>query len=374
MTENLKIIISGGGTGGHVFPAIAIADALKNKYPKAEILFIGANNRLEMKKVPEAGYQIIGLPIRGLQRKINLKIFKTLTGLIKSIRKSKKIIKKYKPNIVIGVGGYASAPIMHVAAKAKIPTLIQEQNSYPGITNKILSKKASAICVAYQNMEKFFDKNKIFITGNPIRKLNNENITKNNALKYFGLKNNKKTMLVTGGSLGAETINNSIMKNFNKIINAEIQVIWQTGQKYYEKIEKFYENQQKKDGIIITKFINRMDFAYKIADIVISRAGAISISELAALGKASILVPSPNVAEDHQTKNAQALVNINAAIMIKDNEAENSLINKTIQTINQKETLKQIAENIRKYAKPNATKNIIEIIENILKKNNVKYA
>lgn len=366
MENKLKIIVSGGGTGGHVFPAISIADGIKNKYPDAEILFIGADNRLEMEKVPEAGYEIIGLPIRGLQRKISFGLFSTFFRLLKSLSISKKIIRKFKPNIVVGVGGYASAAVMHVAAKRGIPTLIQEQNSFPGITNKMLAKKADAICVAYDNMDKFFDKDKIFLTGNPLRNLKETTASKQEALEFFGLTEGKKTLFITGGSLGARTINLSLIKHFNQIVDAGIQVIWQTGKKYFNEVKSFYDNQPKTDGIVVTKFVDRMDLAYKAADLVISRAGAISISELALLKKAVIFVPSPNVAEDHQTKNAQALVDINAAIMIKDYKAENELVNMALDIINDDEKLNKMSENIAKYAKPNSTKNIVEIIEKLI--------
>ncbi len=360
-----KVIISGGGTGGHVFPAISIADGIKQKYPEVDILFIGADNRLEMEKVPEAGYEIKGLPIRGLQRKLSLSIFDTFFRLLKSLKLSRKIIKEFKPEIVIGVGGYASAAVMHVAAKRGIPTLIQEQNSYPGITNKMLAKKADAICVAYENMDNFFDKNKIYLTGNPIRNLKDTNVSKKEALDFFGLKEGIKTLFITGGSLGARTINHSLMKNYDKLLEADIQIIWQTGKKYYQEVKDFIDRQEKNEKIMVTKFVNRMDLAYKSADLVISRAGAISISELALLKKAVIFVPSPNVAEDHQTKNAQALVDINAAMMIKDNVAENELVTTAISIIKDDEKLKQMSDNIAKYAKPNSTNDIVKIIEKL---------
>jgi len=367
MDEKLKIIVSGGGTGGHVFPAISIADGIKGKYPNSDILFIGADNRLEMEKVPEAGYKIIGLPIRGLQRKLSFSFFSTFFRLLKSLRMSKKIIKDFKPNIVVGVGGYASAAVMHVAAKKGIPTLIQEQNSFPGITNKMLAKKADAICVAYENMDRFFEKDKIFLTGNPLRNLNDTNATKKEALEFFGLKEGIKTLFITGGSLGARTINNSLMKNFGKFANKDIQIIWQTGKKYFNEVKEFFDKQIDKEGIVVTKFVNRMDLAYKAADLVISRAGAISISELALLKKAVIFVPSPNVSEDHQTKNAQALVDINAALMIKDYDAEKELVIKALDIIYNDNELTKMSDNIEKYANPNSTKEIVEIVEKLIK-------
>ncbi len=364
--DKINIIISGGGTGGHVFPAIAIADAVKRNFDEANILFVGSDNRLETTAVPKAGYEFIGLPIRGLQRKFSLSFFDTLWRLIKSIRIAKKIIKKHKPDIVVGVGGYASAPVMYAAAKRGIPTLIQEQNSFPGITNRRLAHNAVAICVAYEGMEKYFPKEKIFFTGNPIRNLKSTDATKEQALEFFGLKAGKKTLLVTGGSLGAKTINNALLKNFDVLKNADFQIIWQTGKRYFDEIKQTAEQKGNAENIIITKFIDRMDLAYKAADLVVGRAGALTISELAILQKPAILVPSPNVAEDHQTKNAMALVNINAAIMIKDNQAENQLIEKIFEIITNDNLLLKLSENITKYAKPNADEEIVEIIKKII--------
>lgn len=366
--NKINIIISGGGTGGHVFPAISIADAVKKNFVNANILFIGSDNRLETTAVPNAGYEFIGLPIRGLQRKISLSFFDTLYRLLKSISISKKIIKKFKPDIVVGVGGYASSAVMHVANKKKIPTLIQEQNSYPGITNKVLAQKVNAICVAYEGMDKFFPVEKIFLTGNPIRNLKTSDTSKEDALKFFGLNNNKKTLFITGGSLGARTINDSIIKNFDALKKANIQVIWQTGNRYYHDVMKFMESQTNTENIVVRMFIDRMDLAYKSADLVVSRAGAITISELALLEKSVIFIPSPNVAEDHQTKNAQALVDLNAAIMIKDSEAEKDLIEKAIEIINNNQKLEELSENISKYAKPNAANEISDIIKKIIEK------
>ncbi len=367
MENKLKIIISGGGTGGHVFPAISIADAIKEKYPNAEILFIGADNRLEMQKVPKAGYNIIGLPIRGLQRKFSFKIFDTFFRLFKSIRRARKIIKKFKPQLVVGVGGYASAALMYAASKKNIPTIIQEQNSYPGITNKLLAKRAEAICVAYEQTKKYFPQEKIIFTGNPVRKLNKTKASKNEALNFFGLKENKKTLFVTGGSLGAKSINQSIKNSYDKFLENNVQLIWQCGKRYINEIKDFLK-MKKTDGIIATDFIDRMDLAYKAADLVVSRAGAISISELALLEKAVIFVPSPNVAEDHQTKNAQALVDINAALMIDDIEASEKLIDLALKTIKEDDKILKLSKNIKKYAKPFATTNILKVIEKYLKK------
>ncbi len=366
MKKNIRVIISGGGTGGHVFPAIAIADEIKNQCKDSEILFVGADNRLEMEKVPEAGYKIIGLPIRGFQRKISFSFFTTIFRLIKSLNKAKQIIKNFRPDICIGVGGYASAAVIRVAADKKIPTLLQEQNSYPGITNKVLAPKAKAICVAYNNMERFFDKDKIFITGNPIRNLKKTDVSKNNALDFFGLQHDKKTLFITGGSLGAEKINKSIMKDINLLIDNNIQVIWQTGKAYFKDVEIFYNSLPNKNGIVIKQFIDKMDLAYKSADLVISRAGAISISELALLEKAVIFVPSPNVAEDHQTKNANALVELDAAVMIKDFDTDEQLVKKAIEILSNSEKIEKFSKNISKYAKPNATKDIVEIVFGLL--------
>ncbi len=372
--EKINIIISGGGTGGHVFPAIAIADAVKRNFQQANILFVGSDNRLETTAVPKAGYEFIGLPIRGLQRKLSLQFFDTLFRLIKSISKAKKIVRKFNPDIVVGVGGYASAPVMYAASRRGIPTLIQEQNSFPGITNKRLARDAVAICVAYENMDKFFPAEKIFFTGNPIRNLKSTDVSKKEALDFFGLKENKNTILVTGGSLGAKSINQALMNKFDVLKNTDIQIIWQTGKRYFDDIMKLIDSQGITDNIKITKFIDRMDLAYKAADLVVARAGALTISELAILQKPAMLVPSPNVAEDHQTKNAQALVNIDAAILIKDNETNNRLVDEAIHIVQDKNTLEKLSKNIQKYAKPDADEEIVKIIKMIIEKKNVKYS
>lgn len=280
---------------------------------------------------------------------------------------SKKIVKKYKPDVVVGVGGYASAAVMRVAAKRNIPTLIQEQNSYPGITNKMLAKNADAICVAYEKMDRFFPADKVHITGNPIRNFKKSEDSKKTALDFFELDENKKTIFITGGSLGANTINQSVIKNIQAIQESGVQLIWQTGKRYFDGVKKFYDSLENTNGIVITKFINRMDLAYKAADLVISRAGAITISELALLEKAVIFVPSPNVAEDHQTKNAQALVEINAAIQIKDIEAENKLILKALEIISDDKKIIELSSNIAKYAKPEASENIVSYILQLVK-------
>ncbi|MBC7864832.1 MAG: undecaprenyldiphospho-muramoylpentapeptide beta-N-acetylglucosaminyltransferase [Bacteroidia bacterium] len=304
----LKVIISGGGTGGHIFPAVAIANQVKKIVPNAEILFVGALGRMEMEKVPAAGYKIIGLNIAGLQRKLTLSNFSFPFKLISSMIKAKKIIKEFAPDIAVGTGGYASGPTLKAACNKGIPALIQEQNSYPGITNKILSKKVNKICVAYEGMEKFFPKEKIILTGNPVRMdIENTRTKKEEGLKFFGLQPGKKTLLIIGGSLGARTINQSIGAGINKFAEAGIQVLWQTGKNYFETAKQ-QTSHLKEKGIFAFDFITKMDFAYAVADCVVSRAGASSVSELCIVKMPCILVPSPNVAEDHQTKNAMALV------------------------------------------------------------------
>ncbi|GHT76894.1 UDP-N-acetylglucosamine--N-acetylmuramyl-(pentapeptide) pyrophosphoryl-undecaprenol N-acetylglucosamine transferase [Bacteroidia bacterium] len=323
-----RIIISGGGTGGHIFPALSIANAIKKRYPDAEILFVGALGRMEMEKIPVAGYQIIGLPVAGFDRKNLLKNVIVLWKLYKSIMLARKIIRDFKPDIAIGVGGYASGPVLKAASQKSIPTLLQEQNSYAGVTNKLLAQKAAKICVAYEGMEQFFPKDRIVLTGNPVRELRITNYElRNEAYEYFGLNPNKKTILIIGGSLGARTINESVLAHLKEIENAchcgldpqspesDVQIIWQTGKYYYDEIAGQTRNDK---NVHPMAFIARMDLAYSVADLVISRAGASSIAELCLLGKATILVPSPNVAEDHQTKNAMALVKHDATIMIAD--------------------------------------------------------
>jgi len=345
-----RVIISGGGTGGHIFPAIAIANAIKAREPETQILFVGAEGKIEMQKVPAAGYEIKALPIRGFQRKLSLQNIKVIIGLLKSLRKSKKIIKNFKPDAAVGVGGYASGAVVYVASKKGIPTLLQEQNSYAGVTNKLLAKRAKKICVAYDGMEKFFDKEKIIKTGNPVRKgLYNNKIDKKEALDFFELDENKKTILILGGSGGARTINEAVINNLEKIKASNIQLIWQTGKFYHQQsldAIKTYEN----DNIKVHAFINKMEMAFVAADVVISRAGAGTISELCLVEKPSILVPSPNVAEDHQTKNALALFEKDAAIMIKDIEAKDKLIDTALELTQNAEQIKKLGENIAKLA------------------------
>jgi UDP-N-acetylglucosamine--N-acetylmuramyl-(pentapeptide) pyrophosphoryl-undecaprenol N-acetylglucosamine transferase len=368
----MKVIISGGGTGGHIFPAISIANALKNKYVDAEILFVGAKGKMEMQKVPQAGYEIVGLPVAGFQRKKLWKNFSFPFKLLSSMMKAKKIIKNFAPDIVIGVGGYASGPILCSAVSQKIPTLIQEQNSYPGVTNKILADGVNRICVAYENMERWFPANKIVFTGNPIRQnisLLQNNIVeiKNKALSTFNLVSHKPIVLVVGGSLGALTINESIINNLDYFVKNDIQLIWQTGKWFFEKAKERV-SQINSENIKVYEFIYEMEQAYSLANVIISRAGAIAISELCIVGKPCILVPSPNVSEDHQTKNANALVSKSAAIMVKDIESREKLIGELDRLINNEALQQEMSENITKLGIRDADKRIVEQIELILGK------
>lgn len=362
MRKEYRIIISGGGTGGHIFPALSIADAIRRKQPGAKILFVGANNRMEMQRVPDAGYDIVGLPIAGFDRKNLFKNFKVLWLILKSQRMAKKIIKDFAPQAAVGVGGYASGPTLKMAAKMDIPTLIQEQNSYAGVTNKILSKKAKMICVAYEGMERFFPHEKIKITGNPVRKsLLDMRSNRKEAIKELGLDENKKCVLIVGGSLGARSINEGILANIELIReNKDIQFIWQTGKLYFEEMKERAATAGKPENLTITDFVSNMANALSAADIVVSRAGAGSISEFALLGKAVILVPSPNVSEDHQTKNAMALVDKEAAIYVADAKAKEELVKKAIETVNDEAKIASLEENIQKFGKPNAAEEIAE--------------
>ena len=351
MSDNLHIIISGGGTGGHIFPALSIANAIKAIRPDAEILFVGAEGRMEMHRVPAAGYKIIGLPVAGFDRKNLLKNFSVIIKLIRSQMMARKIIKDFNPHVAVGVGGYASGPTLKMAGAMGIPTLIQEQNSYAGVTNKLLAAKAEKICVAYPGMERFFDKNKIIMTGNPVRQgLLDCKMSKEEAIKSFGLDPNKKTILIVGGSLGARTLNNCVMHAMDDIKQSGVQFIWQTGKFYIEEARKCYSNAGSPEMLHTTDFISDMNAAYTAADLVVSRAGAGSISEFCLLGKPVILVPSPNVAEDHQTKNAMALVDKDAAIYIKDSEAEEKLIKTAIELAGDEAKLEALSTNIKKLA------------------------
>ena len=357
--KKLKFIVSGGGTGGHIYPAIAIANELKSRFPDAEFLFVGAKDKMEMQKVPQAGYKIEGLWIAGLQRKLTVQNMMFPFKLISSLWKSRQIINKFKPDVVIGTGGFASGPLLQVANSRNIPTVVQEQNSFPGITNKLLSKKANKICVAYENLERFFPKEKIVLTGNPVREdLLNIDAKRNEAITHFNLDANKKTLLVLGGSLGARRINQLIEKEIYNIVSKDIQVIWQCGKFYINEYKHFSDGK----NVQVLDFIDRMDLVYAAADFVISRAGASSVSELCLVGKPTIFIPSPNVAEDHQTKNAQAIVDKNAAILIREKDLEAQFSVK-LQDLFQNEALQnELATNSKKMAKPNATKDIVNQI------------
>ena len=358
-----RIIISGGGTGGHIFPAISIANALLKIDPSTEILFVGAEGKMEMEKVPVAGFKIIGLPVEGLRRKFTLRNIKVVFKAFKSLALAKKIIKEFNPDAVVGVGGYASGPILRQAAKMGIPSVIQEQNSYAGVTNRLLAKKASAICVAYDGMEKYFPKEKIIKTGNPVRQnFENLNELKDEALSFFKLERQTPVALVLGGSLGAGSINKCLSENIDKLRNSNCQWIWQTGSYYYADVSNLAGG-----NISIHEFINRMDLAYAAADVIISRAGAGTISELHLAGKPVILIPSPNVAEDHQTKNAKALVEQNAAVLIPDSMIEKNLIDTALDLIIDADKRKELSENILKMAEKNADKRIAEEIIKLIK-------
>lgn len=361
MENEVRVIISGGGTGGHIFPAVSIANAIKEKHPDAKILFVGANGRMEMTRVPEAGYEIKGLPVRGLIRPLwSPKNIGVMIDFLRSKQMVKKIIKDFKPQVVVGVGGYASAPTLNAAAALGIPCLIQEQNSYAGVTNKSLAKKAAKICVAYDGMERFFPAERIIKTGNPVRQaLLNNTSTKAEAREAMGLDKHKPTILVIGGSLGARTINNAIAEGITRFEEKEIQVIWQTGKFYAEECERKAKELNAK-YVRPQAFISDMATAYKAADIVISRAGASSISELCLLGKASVLVPSPNVAEDHQTKNARALSDKNAALFIPDSTATKTLVEEAIALVQDPQMITSLEVEVSKLALHNSAEIIAE--------------
>lgn len=368
MERNLRIIISGGGTGGHIFPAISIANAIKQLEPTANILFVGALGRMEMQRVPDAGYDIKGLPVCGFDRKHLWKNIKVLYKLWQSRRLAKAIIKEFKPNAAVGVGGYASGPTLNQCASLGVPYLIQEQNSYAGVTNKLLAKRASKICVAYEGMDRFFPSDKIILTGNPVRQnILQNNISKADARKAFQLDPEKKTILIIGGSLGARTINESILQHLSDIRNSDVQFIWQTGKVYKEAIAKRLEGEEPLANLHVTDFISDMASAYAAADMVISRAGASSISEFCLLGMPVILVPSPNVAEDHQTKNALALVNKQAAVYVKDAEAPEKLINTALSIVKDESKLNELHQNILGMALKNSAERIAEEVLKIAK-------
>jgi UDP-N-acetylglucosamine--N-acetylmuramyl-(pentapeptide) pyrophosphoryl-undecaprenol N-acetylglucosamine transferase len=359
-----KFIISGGGTGGHIYPAIAIANELQARFPDAEFLFVGASDKMEMQKVPQAGFKIEGLWIAGLQRKLTLQNLMFPFKLMSSLWKSRKIIRKFKPNVVIGTGGFASGPLLQAANSFGIPTVIQEQNSYPGITNKLLSKKANAICVAYENLGRFFPKEKIVFTGNPVRQdLLDVESKRKEGLSYFKLDADKKTLLILGGSLGARRINQLIAKEIDFLLESGIQIYWQCGKFYYEEYKHFND----KKNLQVVDFIDRMDLIYAAADYMISRAGASSVSELCLVGKPTIFIPSPNVAEDHQTKNAKAIVDKKGAILLKENELDDQFEAVFSNLLSNESEQNELRENIKKLAKPNATKDIVDEIIKLLK-------
>jgi UDP-N-acetylglucosamine--N-acetylmuramyl-(pentapeptide) pyrophosphoryl-undecaprenol N-acetylglucosamine transferase len=360
--RKLKVIVSGGGTGGHIFPAISIANELKERFPETEILFVGALGKMEMERVPAAGYRIVGLPVIGFPRKPSFLMLTFFLKLMKSMRLAKKIIADFKPDVAIGVGGFASGPILKAAVRKGVPAILQEQNSYAGVTNKLLAAKVDKICVAYPNMERYFPSEKIVLTGNPIRKnLIEAVINKDEAFMYFELNAEKQVVLIIGGSLGARTLNESVLANLELIRKSEAQILWQTGSYYYkEMLERLGENSP--ENLHTMEFVSRMDLAYAVADVVISRAGAGTISELCLLGKPSVLVPSPNVAEDHQTKNALSLVDNQAALLIKDADSKDNLWIETFNLLNDKPRLKSLSENIRKLGRPNAAKEIVDVI------------
>jgi len=362
MEKELRIIISGGGTGGHIFPAVSIANAIIELRSDAKILFVGAEGRMEMQRVPDAGYKIIGLPIAGFDRKHLWKNIAVLMKLARSQWKARSIIKNFRPQVAVGVGGYASGPTLKTAGMMGVPTLIQEQNSYAGVTNKLLAQKARKICVAYEGMEKFFPGDKIIMTGNPVRQnLTKDMPSKDEALRSFHLQSGKKTVLIVGGSLGARTINNTLIAGLSAIkANSDVQFIWQTGKFYHPQVMKAIKATGELPNLFVTDFIKDMAAAYAAADLVISRAGAGSISEFCLLNKPVVLVPSPNVAEDHQTKNALALVNKQAAIYVKDSEAENTLLNIALATVTDDRKLKELSENIAKLALPDSAKIIAQ--------------
>mgnify|MGYP001310211792 FL=1 len=362
MSKDLRIILSGGGTGGHIYPAIAIADEVKRRYPDAQIKFVGAQDKMEMEKVPQAGYEIEGLWISGLQRKLTLKNLMFPFKLISSIRKSQRIIKDFKPNVAVGTGGFASGPLLHVANKQEIPTLLQEQNSFPGITNKILAKKANIICAAYDEVKRFFPQEKVKKTGNPVRQdLLNIDTKREEAQQFFKLDADKKTVLVLGGSLGARRVNQLIAEYADKLKKEDIQLIWQCGKLYYEDYKSYTEG-----TVQVHQFLNRMDLAYAAADVIISRAGAGSVSELCIVGKPVIFIPSPNVAEDHQTKNAMAVTKNEAAITIAETQLEEKFESAFFDLLENQSKQKELSRNIKKMALPNATSSIVDEIEKLI--------
>lgn len=370
----MRFLISGGGTGGHIFPAVSIANALRQRQPDCEILFVGANGRMEMERVPEAGYNIVGLDIQGLERRKVLRNIRIIYNFLRSRRKARQIVRSFRPDVAIGVGGYVSAAAMSAAAALGVPVVLQEQNSFAGVTNRFLAKKASKICVAYDGMERFFDKGKIVKTGNPVRQnIIAPDIDRQAAYDYFRLERDKKTILVVGGSLGAKTINDSIARHIDKLLQTDCQIVWQTGKNYFAAIKAKISEQGIKfttdsanpvyaKRMFVSDFISQMDYAYNVADLVISRAGASSVSELCLLGKPAILVPSPNVAENHQYHNAMALVAKNAALLVEDAEAVDNLLPQALQIVADDGQLRELSANIRQLALPNSAQAIAEVI------------
>jgi UDP-N-acetylglucosamine--N-acetylmuramyl-(pentapeptide) pyrophosphoryl-undecaprenol N-acetylglucosamine transferase len=366
--KHKRVIISGGGTGGHVFPAISIANAIRKIEPESEILFVGAEGRMEMEKVPAAGYRIIGLPVAGLHRSLSLKNISVLIKLLKSLNRAKKVLKEFEPDVVVGVGGYASGPVLKQAGRMGIPTLIQEQNSYAGITNRLLAKRASAVCVAYDGMGKYFPPGKIIKTGNPVREnFDNLKVLQDEALSFFGLTKEFPVILVLGGSLGAGSINNCLSENITKLRDSDCQWLWQTGKYYFEKVKALI-SATLSGNISVHGFINRMDYAYSAADIIISRAGAGTISELCLVGKPVILIPSPNVAEDHQTRNAEALSARNAAVLLSDYMASKTLVDEVIKLVADTTRRTMLSENILKMAERDADVRIAEEVLKLIRK------
>ncbi len=362
MSKKIKVIISGGGTGGHVFPAIAIADAIKKKRPDTEFLFVGANGKIEMEKVPKAGYAIEGLNISGFHRKSIRRNLSFGFKLIQSLWRARKIVVKFKPDVVVGVGGYASGPTLYMASRQGIPTLVQEQNSYAGVTNKLLSKKVNKICVAYKDMGRYFPAAKLQLTGNPVREeIRKMTVTREEGIQYFNLDPNKKTIVVVGGSLGAKSMNIAMAANADFIRqNSQVQILWQAGKLYIDEFSKSATAQC--ENVKISQFIDRMDLAYAAADVVIGRAGALTISELCLVGKPAVLIPSPNVAEDHQTKNAMALVKENAAVLVEDKDADALIVKKALEILWEKDWADDLSRNILGMAKPDAADDIAEVV------------
>ena len=363
MKPSVNILLSGGGTGGHIYPAVAIANELKARHPEAEFLFVGANGRMEMEKIPQLGYKIEGLNISGIQRSLSLKNLTFPFKLMQSLFRAGKILRKFKPNVVIGTGGYASGPTLYMASLKKIPSLIQEQNSYPGITNKLLARKAEKICVAYDGLERYFPKDRMIKTGNPVRQdLLDIESKREEALKHFGLDSKKTTVAIIGGSLGAKRINETIASHLDSLLDQGLQVLWQTGKLYFERFEEL----GKKDGVSMHAFIQRMDLFYSAADVLISRAGAGTISELCIVGKPVLFIPSPNVAEDHQTKNALSVVEKDAALMIRESELD-SFAEVLQRLVQDAEKRRELSKNIKKLALPDATRRIADEVEKIVK-------